>query len=337
MKKNNHEEKDLNEEDSIWSVVSEIDENEETEIDSNNKSSSSTSSSTVYYKNETDSNPTNDEDVSYVDDEMISRRKILVFGGIAIASVIPLGIGTGYFYKKNSVKKEASKKLSLLASSRGTISPVNTDLKTFKGQTLENVNINQKALVGGNDNTSDEAAVFIYGNGKSGDKRIVDLFIDFDAQRSRDCVLVNQSSFKGMVEGGLIELRVHPTASSSALSIYSPEALAETFVTTPSVAWDFMLSLLKLSAEIQANNDIEILPAIEEKVKEHGISDVSAESIQNGTFSSWIVEVGNDERLRTGYYPPIMYVNDIIIDPDMIDFNNPDKLRAHILDFETKE
>lgn len=293
------------------------------------------------YSDETLSAPSSAVEENEIDDDSeentTSRRNVLIIGGIALFSTIPLGLGSGYLYKKNETKKNATAQLSNLKKSYGSITPVNTTINTFSGQKLKDVNVEQKSLVGGTDNTSAEAAVFIFSNGKNNPKRIVDVYIDFDSQVSRDFVLINQSSLKNMVENGLIELRIHPVSSGSALSIYSPEALAESFVTSPELSWEFMLSLLKLSAEVQANGDIEILPAIEEKIAENGIKNISAESIQNGTFSSWIIEVGNDERLKTGYYPPIIYVNDIIIDPNIIEFNNVDAIRRHILSFDVKE
>lgn len=316
--------------DSIWKPITDF---------NSPQSPLSPSSADEYMENLNKKRNSEDNSIEEIEENSekgLSRRKLFTIGAIAVLSAIPLGLGTGYLYQKQETNKEASQKLANLKESYGRITPVNTKTQIFNGQKLENVNIEQKSLVGGKNNKSAEAAVFVFSNGKDNAKRIVDVYIDFDSQVSRDFILINQSTLKSMIENGLIELRVHPVSSGSALSIYSPEALAESFVTSPDASWDFMLSLLKLSAEVQANGDIEILPAIEEKVAENEIEKVSAESIQNGTFSSWIIEVGNDQKLKTGYYPPIIYINETIIDPDVIDFNNTDAIRRHILGFDVK-
>lgn len=279
-----------------------------------------------------------DDNINDTDEEpMLSRRKFFILGGMTIVAAIPLGLGSGYLYNKSKNNNQASSQLSDLKKTYGPITPVNTNVKSFSGQKLENVNIDQKSLTGGNNNTASDAAVFIFSNGKKENRRIVDVYIDFDSQVSRDFLLINQLSLKNMIENGLIELRIHPVSSGSALSIYSPEAIAESFVKSPELSWGFMMSLLKLSAEVQADGDIEILPAIEEKIAENGIQEISAESIQNGTFSSWILAVGDDEKLQTGYYPPIIYVNEAIVDPEVVQFNDTDAVRRHILSFDVEE
>lgn len=316
-----------NESESIWTAISDYDE----------KESLSTLSSPSSSNDDSSDEDLGSKEEASDDKDPISRRKLFTLGGVAFLSSIPLGIGAGYVYQKTSMNKEGTRQLNNVRKTYGKITPVNTLAQVFDGQMLENVNIDQKSLVGGANNTASESAVFIFSNGKNSPKRSLDVFIDFDSQRSRDFMLINQSSLKSMIENGLIELRVHPVSSGSALSIYSPEALAESFLTSPEKSWNFMLSLLKLSAEVQADGDIDILPAIEEKIKESGVTDISAESIKNGTFSSWIIAVGDDPRLDTGYYPPIIYINETIVDPDVVDFNDTDSLRRYIIGFDTKE
>ena len=253
-----------------------------------------------------------------------SRRGVLIFGIVGAIAAAPLGLGAGYLLKMHNETSQSRQVLEGIFESQGPITPVNTNTQVFTGQKLQNANVEQKSLIGGTGNTAEEAAVFIFNNGKKNDDeiKIVDVYIDFNSQHSRDFVLINQNVFKNMVENGRIELRIHPVSSGSALSIYSPEALAESFVVAPEKSWTLMISLLQLSAELQNTEDKEVLPELLKKVEENGISDISEESITNGTFASWIVAVGNDEKLKTDYYPPIVYVNDTVMDPNKVDYNN---------------
>lgn len=292
------------------------------EVLHNNSSTSEISDDNIDVEND---QKDNDEDFKP------SRRGVMIFGLSSIIAAIPLGLGVGYLLKTKTQTDDANKALSNINSSRGSISPVNTKTKVFKGQTLENVNVEQKSLVGGSDNTADEAAVFIFNNGKNGEKKILDIYLDFDAQVSRDFMLINQISLKSLVESGLIELRVHPVSSGTPLSIYSPEAVAESFVVDPAKSWTFLISVMKLSAELQNNSKLEPLPSLAKKAEELEIKGITEETISNGTFSSWIIEVGNDAKLKTGYYPPIIYVNDVVVDPDKVDFNDTTALQNYIL------
>lgn len=259
-----------------------------------------------------------------------SRRGVIIFGIAAAVAAVPMGIGSAYYLKTNNQTKNAKNNLLNLGSKRGEITPVNTDLTVFSGQTLKTANVEQKSLVGGKDNDSDKAAVFIFSNGKNAEQSIVDLYIDFDSQRSRDFVLINQITFKNLIESGSIDLRVHPVSSGTPLSIYSPEAIAETFVTAPEKAWSLLISTMQLSAEVQADSELEPLPALITKTEELNIPRVNEETIQNGTFASWIIAVGNDEKLQTGYYPPLLYVNNIIMDPEKVDFNDTTAVQKYI-------
>jgi len=271
-----------------------------------------------------------DESNESNDERTPNRRGVLIFGITAAISAVPLGIGSGYLLKMRNQSKDAKNKLINIGNQRGNIAPVNTKLTVFSGQKIESANIEQKALTGGSANDSEQSAVFIFSNGKNADQEIVDVYVDFDSQRSRDFLLINQLTFKDLVESGIVELRIHPVSSGTPLSIYSPEAIAETFVTAPNSAWNFLISTMQLSAEVQADKELDPLTALVAKTEELNIPRVNEESIKNGTFASWIIAVGNDEKLQTGYYPPLVYVNNIIMNPDEVDFSDTNAVLKYI-------
>lgn len=301
---------------------------EDTDIDKSFAHSTDTHADIVQKASEgTDEENLEQEDIDTDDDaedKKPSRRGVLIFGIVGAIAAAPLGLGAGYLLKTHNETSQSRQVLEGIFQSQGSITPVNTNTQVFTGQKLQNANVEQKSLIGGTGNTAEEAAVFIFNNGKTNNAeiKIVDVYIDFNSQRSRDFVLINQNVFKNMVENGRIELRIHPVSSGSALSIYSPEALAESFVAAPDKSWSLMISLLQLSAELQNTEDKEVLPELLKKVEENGISGITEKSITNGTFASWIIAVGNDEKLKTDYYPPIVYVNDTVMNPNKVDYNN---------------
>lgn len=259
-----------------------------------------------------------------------NRKPLIVF--IVILLLAPtLGfLSSHYIFVPMSEKEKASNELSTIAGNRGSIQAKNTDVVTFEGQALKGANTDQKALSSAG--IGSDAGVFVFTNGKdSADKKTLDIYIDFDSQYSRDFILLNQGVLKGMVENGVVDLYIHPVPSGSALSMYSPEALAEAFVSTPDKTWDFFIGLLKLSAETKTDKSEDSVKSIVDLAKDKGISDISDETIEGGTFSSWILAVGDDTKLDVGYYPPIAYLNGNIIDPDKVDFNDSDAFRTYVL------
>jgi hypothetical protein len=219
--------------------------------------------------------------------------------------------------------------LNNIAITNGPITPLNITLVTFQGQKIANANTSQKALAVGS--VVATPAGFIFSNGKEGNRHVVDVFLDFSSQHSRDFLLMNRNNLEALITNGLIELRLHPVPTGNALSMYSAEAIAEAFVTTPDKAWDFNLELTRLAATVDTNKAEDIVALIEETAKEINVTGIDAASIQNGTFSSWIISVGDDTRLQKAFTPPLIYIDGKILDVSTVNVNNPDDFRKAVL------
>lgn len=262
-----------------------------------------------------------------------STKKIAITATASILTAALLGVGANFIFTPMIENNKANNILSNIALNSGPVTPSNTKVTTFVGQTIPNANVNQKALTNG---LQEDSAVFIFNNGKSNENRkTLDVYISFDSQNSRDFFLINQQGLKGLIQKGHIELRVHPVPTGSAFSMYAPEALSQTFVTKPEVAWDLMQELLKLSANIDTNKNEDIVELILELTKKHGLSDISSESILSGTFASWVLAVGNDTNLENTY-PPIAYVNGVQIDPELVHYNDAQAFANAILNKDKK-
>ena len=272
----------------------------------------------------------NDEQV----EEKSQKKKLLSFtpmtfllGGVISAIVLALLVQFVLTPAWNNVT--AQKELDNVKSESGPITAVNTQMATFQGQKLPSANTSQKALASGSVVT--EPAGFIFANGKSNpNARVVDIYLDFGSQRSRDLVLLNQNNLRGMIEGGTVVLRVHPVPNGNVFTMYSSEALAESFTTTPKKSWDFFLELMRMSASLKPTDSGEVSKEIAKTAKALNIKGVDEKSIENGTFASWIISVGDDPKLKTGYYPPLIYVNGDLLD-SKLNLNDADTLRREIL------
>lgn len=264
-----------------------------------------------------------------------SFRKTVVIAVSSIVLAASLGVAVPVFVFPAIDNHYAQQKLSSIHLGSGKVSALNTSTTVFKGQTLENVNVEQKQLTGAGVSGSD-GAIFAFGGSrdsvKSDDKtRIVDLYVDMGSQNSRDLILMNQNTLKNMIKNDSIQLRIHPVPTSNAYSVYAAEAMCEVFVTNPDLAWDALISILKASASLDSDKKEDMLQAVSDAVSSVGVKDIDKESISNGTFSGWIVKVGDDKRLKTGYYPPIVYVNGVEVDQKVFNLNNPDVFSRAIL------
>lgn len=247
-----------------------------------------------------------------------------VVGAILLALLVHFGLTPLLANQSAQEALDSSKNAS------GPVTPVNTAMVTFQGQKVQNANVQQKGLGGGEQVTT--PAAFIFSNGKaSKGRRVVDVYLDFSNQRSRDFLLLNQNNLRGLIESGSAELRLHPVPTGNAFTMYSSEALAESFVTSPDASWAFLFQLMRLSATLKTDSSDEVVNAIVDTAKAEGVKDVDAASIKNGTFASWILSVGNDPHLKAGYYPPLIYVNDKLLDGNSLNLNDADTLRREIM------
>jgi len=284
-----------------------------------------------------DSDKDNNETIKIDSDDEKSfwtKKKIIAILVVMLILVPGVAIGSSYLLSRYQSNQTAETGLKSISSQKGDIRVSNTKLSTFKGQKISSANIDQKSLTNASGMGSD-SAVFVFSNGKENkDKKIVDVYLDFSSQKSRDFILLNQSSLKRMVENNLIELRLHPVPSASSFSIYAAEAISESIVTSPDKTWDFVIALMKTSATLNTDKNDDVIKAVLDTVKEERIDDVDAESIKNGTFASWILAVGDDNKLKTGYYPPIIYLNDKAVDPDDVFLNDSSAFQKYVLNEE---
>lgn len=251
-----------------------------------------------------------------------------------LLACLVVGVGTALlfnfvvtpYFKSQSAKED----LSNVAAQRGNLIAVNNTAVTFQGQRIETATLDQLALSSGA--TQEPGAVFIFGNSKPGEKKTVEVFVDFKSQRSRDFMLINHNALKNMIENGLIELRVIPVPTGNAYGVYAAEAVAETFVSNPDKAWTVMFELLRQGSAVDADDANLVAERVAEVVKSVTKNDdVTDKTIQSGAFSGWIMAAAKDRRLASGFSPPMVYVNGEVVDPNEVNLNSPEEFREAVV------
>lgn len=66
--------------------------------------------------------------------------------------------------------------------------------------------------------------------------------------------------------------------------------------------------------------------AADAKVPTGSPNGVDADSIKYLSFFSWLYSGGRDEKLKVGYYPPVVYIDDEEVDQDKWILTNPDSV-----------
>jgi len=228
----------------------------------------------------------------------------------------------------------------------------NSVITTFMGITEENqlagANPKQIALSPNGINASEPYIEFSSANA-SNDSHRVDLYIDFFSQRSRDMISMNQELFTSLIESGTIVLRIHPVVEKDGFSIFAPEALAEVAGTHPELAWNFFINLMKNSDSLLndtstdtskgAIESSDVIAFIAKIAQNSGVPSgapdgVDADSIKYLSFFSWLYSGSDDAKLKTGYYPPVLYINNQEIDPDDHAFSDPEAMLKLFSSFE---
>lgn len=240
-----------------------------------------------------------------------TKLALALGGGVAVAIVLAVVVQFVLtpFFRGEAQFNEA-----------GDIQPLNSELAPFTGQSIANANAEQKAL--GVDGEATEPPAFIFSNGEEAEARQrLDLYVDFSDQESRDLILLNQATLKALVESGRVNLYLHAVPTGQAYSMYAPEVLAETFYSNPDRAWAVLLDVLKLApiADAQDYGHQKLARELARVANDNQVEAVDAQSIQNGTFASWLLSISSDPKLTTGAQLPSLYLADSPIDLDTID------------------
>lgn len=194
------------------------------------------------------------------------------------------------------------------------------------GEIPEGVNPEQLSL--GESGVISEPSVFIFSSkNANADSHVLDLYMDFYSQRSRDFITINQTTLENLVKSGKLTIRVHPVLNKEPFSIHAPEALAEAFGTAPDKAWGFFTDLLKESITLTGDETTdEIVTFIANNANDNGVKAIDSASIVNATFLTWLYTTVDDPKLKTGYIPPVIYVDDKELDQDIWSINNPEQM-----------
>lgn len=238
----------------------------------------------------------------------------------------------------NNAKNELSQEVAQSAVTVG-----NAEILSYTPENEDDIlaGANPKQIALGEDGKATTPAYIEFRSENStADSHVMDLYIDFFSQRSRDLISLNYQTFQNYIGSGKLILRIHPVVDSAGFSIYAPEALAEVAGTHPDLAWDFFVGLMRNSDAVLNNPNteeakeasskeiVEFIAGISKdaKVPTGSPNGVDADSIKYLSFFSWLYAGGRDEKLKVGYYPPIVYIDDEEVDQDKWILTNPDSV-----------
>lgn len=208
----------------------------------------------------------------------------------------------------------------VLTRKDGNITALNTGLAAFTGQTIASANVKQKALAIGERAVTPPAFIFSNGEENVGRKDL-HIYVDFGDQGSRDFFLLNATLLRSLVEGGKVNLYLHAVPNGEAYSLLAPETLAESFYYSPEKAWASLLAILKFADEYQSSNynTGKLAKRLADVVTDNGVEDIDKESIQNGTFGSWLLSIASDPTLGMGTRVPAAYLGKQELDLSNLD------------------
>lgn len=269
----------------------------------------------------------------------LNKGKMIFVALLCFALAVGAAFFVNYVVSPVLDTRDANRNLESLQESRGEVTMMDHRVADFTGEKYLDLEETQKQLSYTENNFTqgqvvhDDNAVFVFNNGNPvEDRRVVDIYLDFSSPASRDFVIINYPMLTALMENGEIEVRVHPVPGDSPLSMYAPETLAELSVSHPDDTWRVLPDLLGLAANLEDMSPKGTAEAIIEIVDNKLITEIGTGEVSDGTFSDWIIAVGEDERLTTGYYPPVVYVNGTELTGGDFNPNDNEALRQSILD-----
>lgn len=264
--------------------------------------------------------------------ERMGRRNFLKIGGVLVGTVGLASISSIIATPKIN-EYRARKDLTNLNINKGDLVSVNTIIYDYElNSELSNVSHTQKAL--GDSQGAYATGSFGFSNTHENIKRKVEVFVDFDSQASSDFILMNNTMLYNLLVSGEIELFIYPIVSPTVYSTYAPELLAHVFAQDSAKSWHMLLELMKLSkilSDKSISDSDTVLKYMEEMLVQNNIAHVKMEDVSSGYFASWIIASNENSNLKTGYYPPIVVVDNVQVNPDEVSFNDSDALQRALL------
>lgn len=256
-------------------------------------------------------------------------RWLIVLVGVVVA--VALAFGYVKFVDPVIAEKQAAAQLDVKLA-KSPIVGQNTELLSYKpdakaaGEIPTGVNPKQLGL--GENGKLTSTSAFVFASDKATKKsHVMDVYMDFYSQRARDFITINKSTLAENIQTGDLILRIHPILNKDSFSIYAPEALAEVFGTAPKKAWGFFTNLMKDSITLTGQEKPDqILDFIAKTAQDNGGKQIDEASIGNATFLTWLYTASTDAKLKVGYTPPVIYVDDKELDQNKWTINDPEDM-----------
>lgn len=260
----------------------------------------------------------------------LPRLHPLALLGGGLVFTVALSFGVVHEAIPRIQEASAAQELSRLTEARGAVGAQSRFLTSYQGTTVPGTNPLQKALSTTPGGEASPALVF--SNGRTDPKRrVVSLYLDLSTGGSQDILLMNRSMLTSLMETGALEIRVHLVPTKRALGTLAAEAVAEASYTAPSKAWNLLFEVARYARGTQATAPGVLAQELAQVVRDAQVSGVDARSLQNGTFASWLLSQGQDPRLKTGVYPPLVYRGETLVDSKTVNLNASDSLKKELL------
>lgn len=241
-----------------------------------------------------------------------------------------LGAFLMVFVVEPQIKKmQAQDSIVHLEDQRGPLQARPNNLALFPGEVLEGTNPEQKALADASGQVVTPPAFTFTNEKESEGKKQVEVYLDFSSQRSRDFLLMNASSLQGMIEGGLIDLIIHPVVTSHPFSLHAAEGVAESFYSNEAKAWPYLLELMRASAALAGDESQDFAKVTAEVARKLEVASVDEASIRNGTFTTWLLTGTQVERLQGEVFLPLVFVEGKPLEASNL--NDPQVLRNEVM------
>lgn len=243
-----------------------------------------------------------------IDEIYIKKSKSPLWIILIIILAILVSIGSAYAIRTYQGKVSTSNDLANAKAIAGPLVVLNPKVVSYGGNSTKDADYKDQALASGGTITTPPGVIF--GNTKTNTKNVLEFYIDFSSQKSRDMILYNQNMIKSFIESGLTKVIIHPILSGN-FGNYAAESLMEVVSVNPDEAWNYLIESLKLSATWSDDppDAKDMVDGLVKLAKDKSNVTLFADDINRGLFISWMLSIKSDSHLTGGFDLPLIYYN----------------------------
>ena len=261
---------------------------------------------------------------------IMSKKKIFLLLGAALAIAIGLAVLVAIVIDPTH-KGQGAEALQKAIAETGTIRATNFNAQPYSQGGLTATK-GQLALAQGSNVSA--PGEFDFANGKttsSNERNTLTVYLDPATRASQQFYFLEENYLKSLVDFGTLKLQLIMVPSTSPISIYGGELLAEATHQSPTSSWN-VLSKIMAASEADANlkpTVSQVLTLLTSDISSLDLKNVTEETLAKGPYANWFYQASKAPVVQ-GQNLPLIELNGKMIVTSAKNFFSSNGLETYI-------